>query len=110
MYRDRFQRVGKNGPRPHAALNRQTSARKVGIEPKQDLPPKTFSLGSDGEGTCKIRNNKVMPKVGLEPTRDFSPGILSPVCLPFHHSGMSGVLGTLEYFRTREKTAFELIP
>ena len=28
-----------------------------------------------------------MPGVGLEPTRPFGQGILSPLCLPFHHPG-----------------------
>ncbi len=29
----------------------------------------------------------MVPGVGLEPTRPFGLGILSPLCLPFHHPG-----------------------
>ena len=30
----------------------------------------------------------LVPVAGLEPARDRSQGILSPRCLPFHHTGM----------------------
>jgi hypothetical protein len=36
-----------------------------------------------------------MPGAGLEPARDFSRGILSPLCLPFHHPGSCIGLGNL---------------
>ncbi len=29
----------------------------------------------------------LVPKAGLEPARSCLPGILSPLCLPFHHFG-----------------------
>jgi hypothetical protein len=32
---------------------------------------------------------KMVPAAGLEPARDCSPRILSPLCLPFHHAGKS---------------------
>ena len=31
----------------------------------------------------------MVPEVGIEPTRDYSQGILSPQRLPFRHSGNS---------------------
>ena len=30
-----------------------------------------------------------VPRVGIEPTRAGAPGILSPLCLPFHHLGIN---------------------
>ena len=34
---------------------------------------------------------KLVPEIGLEPIRAFSArGILSPLCLPFHHFGFGG--------------------
>ena len=29
----------------------------------------------------------MVPRAGLEPARPFGLGILSPLCLPFHHRG-----------------------
>lgn len=42
----------------------------------------------------KLRETKaclmrVVPKVGLEPTRSFDRGILNPLRLPFRHLGLS---------------------
>lgn len=34
--------------------------------------------------SCKV---KIVPKVGIEPTRDFSHTLLRRACLPFHHFG-----------------------
>lgn len=33
----------------------------------------------------------MVPAAGLEPARDESPRILSPLCLPFHHAGVFGI-------------------
>jgi hypothetical protein len=33
------------------------------------------------------RERRLVPEVGVEPTRDYSQGILSPQRLPFRHSG-----------------------
>lgn len=33
------------------------------------------------------RARNILPGVGLEPTRPYGQGILSPQCLPFHHPG-----------------------
>lgn len=33
---------------------------------------------------------EVVPRAGVEPARPFGQGILSPVCLPFHHRGTVG--------------------
>ena len=30
---------------------------------------------------------RMVPGVGLEPTRSYLQGILSPSCIPFHHPG-----------------------
>ena len=35
---------------------------------------------------------KLVPEEGLEPSRSCEQRILSPSCLPFHHSGLSGPL------------------
>jgi hypothetical protein len=34
----------------------------------------------------------MVPAAGLEPARDYSPRILSPLCLPFHHAGNDFIL------------------
>ena len=36
----------------------------------------------------ELRSSDVVPVTGLEPVRDLSQGILSPRCLPFHHTGV----------------------
>ena len=40
----------------------------------------------DHENRLETFNNMV-PRAGLEPARPFGLGILSPLCLPFHHRG-----------------------
>ncbi len=35
----------------------------------------------------------MVPRAGLEPARPFGLGILSPLCLPFHHRGIAFLLG-----------------
>ena len=35
----------------------------------------------------------MVPRAGLEPARPFGLGILSPLCLPFHHRGIACLLG-----------------
>ncbi len=44
----------------------------------------------------------MVPRAGLEPARPFGLGILSPLCLPFHHRGdcfFAGVLRVTPRFR-----------
>ena len=44
----------------------------------------------------------MVPRAGLEPARPFGLGILSPLCLPFHHRGnyvFAGVLKVPQRFR-----------
>ena len=38
----------------------------------------------------------VVPRAGLEPARPFGLGILSPLCLPFHHRGNYVFAGVLK--------------
>ena len=38
---------------------------------------------------------ELVPRAGLEPARPFGLGILSPLCLPFHHRGIAFLLGFL---------------
>ena len=37
--------------------------------------------------------SNMVPRAGLEPARPFGLGILSPLCLPFHHRGIAFLLG-----------------
>ena len=37
----------------------------------------------------------MVPRAGLEPARPFGLGILSPLCLPFHHRGNYVFAGVL---------------
>ena len=37
----------------------------------------------------------MVPRAGLEPARPFGLGILSPLCLPFHHRGDCVFAGVL---------------
>ena len=39
----------------------------------------------------------VVPENGLEPSRSCLQGILSPRCLPFHHSGMGNILPPISF-------------
>ena len=39
--------------------------------------------------------SNMVPRAGLEPARPFGLGILSPLCLPFHHRGIAFLLGVL---------------
>ena len=45
------------------------------------------SYGNRGN-EAELRSSDVVPVAGLEPARDRSQGILSPRCLPFHHTGV----------------------
>ena len=45
------------------------------------------SYANRGNGT-ELSSSDVVPVTGLEPVRDRSQGILSPWCLPFHHTGL----------------------
>ena len=51
-----------------------------------------------GSGTQQASSD-VVPVAGLEPARDRSQGILSPRCLPFHHTGMYPYFTTPGCFR-----------
>ena len=55
--------------------------------PNQGDQPMSFTtLRTTGRGSKKMIN-KVVPEAGLEPARYCYQRILSPLCLPFHHSG-----------------------
>ena len=41
--------------------------------------------------TCAVRD-ELVPVAGLEPARLLGRGILSPLCLPFHHTGNGVIL------------------
>jgi hypothetical protein len=48
----------------------------------------------------------VVPEVGVEPTRPFEQRILSPPCLPFHHSGPTRIMpGTVWRAGTIDRVA-----
>ena len=49
------------------------------------------SYANRGNGT-ELSSSDVVPVAGLEPARDRSQGILSPRCLPFHHTGVFNTL------------------
>ena len=50
-----------------------------------------FSIQTQEIDPNKPENNllKFVAGMGLEPTRDYSQGILSPQCLPFHHPAIN---------------------
>ncbi len=56
------------------------------------------SYGNRGNG-MELRSSDVVPVAGLEPARDRSQGILSPRCLPFHHTGIFLYSTTRRNFR-----------
>lgn len=39
-----------------------------------------------------MTNYVLVPGAGLEPARAKAPRILSPLCLPFHHSGLKQLI------------------
>ena len=43
----------------------------------------------------------MVPRAGLEPARPFGLGILSPLCLPFHHRGNYVFAGGLRGYTFR---------
>ena len=45
----------------------------------------------------------LVPVAGLEPARDRSQGILSPRCLPFHHTGVCYLIYHLMLFSSRRE-------
>lgn len=47
------------------------------------------------QGFCETVLFFMVPKAGLEPARSFPLGILSPVCLPFHHFGADKILSRI---------------
>ncbi len=46
------------------------------------------SFRRPGGSGVQLASSDVVPVAGLEPARDCSQGILSPRCLPFHHTGV----------------------
>ena len=56
------------------------------------------SYANPGSGTQQASSD-VVPVAGLEPARDRSQGILSPRCLPFHHTGIFLYSTTRRNFR-----------
>ena len=49
----------------------------------------------------QLSSDAVVPVAGLEPARDRSQGILSPRCLPFHHTGVLSSLTRAALFVKR---------
>ena len=59
-----------------------------------------FALLLSAQDDTWVRKNRdfsrffeLVPRAGLEPARPFGLGILSPLCLPFHHRGIAFLLG-----------------
>ena len=59
---------------------------------KKSSPQLVSSCGDD-----------LVPVAGLEPARDRSQGILSPRCLPFHHTGVCYLIYHLMLFSSRRE-------
>ena len=58
-----------------------------------------------GENSNRILSFLV-PVTGLEPVRDCSQGILSPWCLPFHHTGVEQNQFTMLFVQCQENRDF----
>ena len=56
--------------------------------------------------TCAVRD-ELVPAAGLEPARLLGRGILSPLCLPFHHTGRWEYFSTEKRVRQEQKRAGE---
>ena len=66
------------------------------------------SYANRGNGMEQSSSDAV-PVTGLEPVRDLSQGILSPRCLPFHHTGL-GINKTIICSCTCQEEAYSRRP